>query len=162
MPNHPSYPPPPYPSASIPPGWYAQPPVPGPPAPPAPPATAPRSSALLVTSLVLAAAALAGVLGVVVWLAAGGTPGGAGGGGWAPLTGQVAARGGTLSGEDLATAVRQRIRDDGGSPTRMTCPDTARVAQNVTTVCHGVIDEDDWAVVVFFEDTSGNYTLLPV
>ena len=124
------------------------------------PQPAPTRSRLPVTATVLAAAALAGVLGVIVWLVAVGAPlpGEASGG---PLTGQVAVRGTTLSGEDLASAVRQRIRDDGGDPSRMSCPDTAAVRQGVTTVCHGVIDEDDWAIVVFFEDSSGNYTLLP-
>ena len=124
------------------------------------PQPVPTRSGLPVTATVLAAAALAGVLGVIVWLVAVGAPlPGEGNGG--PLTGQVAVRRTTLSGEDLASAVRQRIRDDGGDPSQMTCPDTPAVYQGVTTVCHGVIDEDDWAIVVFFEDSSGNYTLLP-
>lgn len=122
---------------------------------PLPPAPSPRSG-LAVTSLVLAAAALLGVLGIIAWLAA------AGGSAGAPLTGQVAVRSGTLPGGDLAAAVQQRIRDDGGNPWRISCPDTAAVSQNVTTVCHGRIDGEDWAIIVFFEDTSGSYTLLPV
>ena len=161
-----SCPPAPYgsPSSS---GWsYASHPATAQPSSSAPAATAlvpppVGGRGLLITSIVLASAALAAVLGVVVWLAATGGPLGDGGG-YAPLTGQVAPRGGAVSGEDLAAVVRQRIRDDGGSPTRMNCPDTPTVAHSTTTVCHGVIDEDDWAVVVFFEDSSGNYTLLPI
>jgi hypothetical protein len=41
-------------------------------------------------------------------------------------------------------------------------PDTPSVAQNVTTVCHGMISGSAYAVVVFFEDASGRFTLLPV
>jgi hypothetical protein len=154
-----------------PPGWASPTPMPANPTPmgayptPGPgaafvPQPVPTRSGLPVTATVLAATALAGVLGVIVWLIAVGAPlPGDGPGG--PLTGQVAVRGTTLSGADLASAVRQRIRDDGGDPSQMTCPDTPAVYQGVTTVCHGVIDEDDWAIVVFFEDSSGNYTLLP-
>jgi hypothetical protein len=134
-------------------------PAPGP-GPAFVPQPAPTRSRLPVVATVLAATALAAVFGVIVWLISAGPPlpGGDFGG---PLTGQVAVRGTTLPGADLASEVRQRIRDDGGDPSEMTCPDTPAVRQGVTTVCHGVIDEDDWAIVVFFEDSSGNYTLLP-
>lgn len=120
----------------------------------------PGRSRLLVASIILSSAALVGVLGIVIWLIAVGAPGAGGGG---PLTSSVnVPAGGRLLGDDLAASLQQRIRADGGDPTRTTCPDTARVDQNVTTVCHGSIDGEDWALVVFFEDTAGSYTLQPV
>jgi len=130
--------------------------------PGSPGSSPPTGSRLLVASLVIALVALLGVLAVVGWLVAvGPSPSGSGSAG--PLTGSVAVpAGGRLSGDDLASSVRQRIQADGGSPSRMTCPDTTAVAQNVTTVCHGVIDDEDWAVLVFFESTAGAYTALPV
>jgi hypothetical protein len=110
----------------------------------------------------MASAALIGVLSVIVWLVSVG-PSLPGSGGAGPLTGSVAVpAGGQLTGDALASSVRQRIQADGGNPSRMTCPDTNTVAQNVTTVCHGVIDDEDWAVVIFFESSGGAYTMLPV
>ena len=31
--------------------------------------------------------------------------------------------------------------------------------KGVVSVCHGTVDDEDWAVVVFFEDNDGRYTL---
>lgn len=154
----PSFQPAPPPSA----GWAAAPPhVPLPPAgttfAPTPP---PRTSGLAVVAVVLAALALVGVVVTALWTGLG--EGGDDDYGYGPLTGQLAVRDGGVPGVDLAAAVRSEVEGDGGYVTRMNCPDTPRVAQNVTTVCHGVVDESDWAMVVFFEDTGGSYTVLPV
>ncbi|WP_460628369.1 hypothetical protein [Intrasporangium mesophilum] len=76
-----------------------------------------------------------------------------------PLTGTVpVAAGKSLPGDDLANAVEQRL-DDGSSDITMDCPKTRKVAQGVVTVCHGQIDDEDWAVVVYFEDELGTFTL---
>jgi hypothetical protein len=81
-----------------------------------------------------------------------------------PLTGQLsqAPAGAALSGADLAAAVSGRIQQDGGDVSRMSCPDTAGVAQGVVTVCHGVISGSDYAIVVYFEDKQGRFTLEPL
>jgi hypothetical protein len=85
--------------------------------------------------------------------------GGSGAGG--PLTGQLsrAPSGDALPGATLATDVSHRIISDGGDVTRMDCPDTARVAQGIVTVCHGAISGSDYAVVVYLEDRDGRFTL---
>ena len=44
----------------------------------------------------------------------------------------------------------------------MDCPDTRKVGQGVVTVCHGQIEGDDWAVIVYFEDELGSFTLNPL
>lgn len=155
------------------PGWAAAPPhlpiLPPPPHVPTPP-PAPGSGwafALGVIAVVLAAVAAIGVFGVVVWLNAGGSATADGdedesSWAWGPITGQVTVSDAALSGDALATTLRQVIRDDGGTTSDLRCPDTTAVRQNVTTVCHGVVDETDWALVVFFEDADGHFTLLPL
>ena len=120
------------------------------------------SRGLTVVAVVLASLALLGVLllGVVLvgFLGADG-----GGGGSGPLRGTIApATGARLTGQALADEVSARIRDDGGDPAGITCPDTPKVAQDVTTVCHGSDLGADSAFVVFFEDAKGSYTLLEV
>lgn len=119
---------------------------------------------LAVVAVVLASLALLGVLLLGVGLAgfAGLTDDG-GGGGYGPLRGTIAPTTGTrLAGQALADEVSAKIRDDGGEPEGITCPDTAKVAQDVTTVCHGSDLGEDSAFVVFFEDAKGSYTLLEV
>ena len=64
------------------------------------------------------------------------------------------------------TVARRRDRAPGhrrgGVPEGISCPSTPKVAQDVTTVCHGDVDGEEWAFVVFFEDAEGHYTLLEV
>ena len=157
-----------------PPGYGpSSPPGYGPPAYPAPvsappgyapaPASPVRTSGLVVAAFVLATTALLGMLGMVVWLVgSGGDLGGGDDGSTSPLRGTVpVAVSGAVSGPALAEEVRRRIREDGGDPTQLSCPDTARVAQGITTVCHGVIDSEDWNLAVFFESAAGAYSLLP-
>nr|WP_269778579.1 DUF4333 domain-containing protein [Microlunatus antarcticus] len=67
-----------------------------------------------------------------------------------------------MDGPALAAEIARQVRDEGGDPENVTCPATAQVAQDVTTVCHGDVDGDEYAFVVFFEDAKGDYTLLPI
>lgn len=114
--------------------------------------------------MVLAALALVGTVVTALWFGGSGVEGSDDGGydGWGPLTGQVAVVDGALPGDDLARALRRAVEVDGGVVGRMSCPDTATVGQDVTTVCHAVVDEYEWAMVVFFEDDDGRYTVLPL
>jgi hypothetical protein len=124
---------------------------------------------LAITALVLSVIALLGVLSVAVLLGMGAYamsgPAGDGGGGndW-PLTGQLSAStaGGPVPGDTLAEDVSDRLAQDFGDVSRMDCPPTPGVGQNVVTLCHGVIDSSDYAIVVFFEDDDGHFTLLPI
>lgn len=118
-----------------------------------------RSNALAVAALVVAIIALLGVVVVGIMLAVT-TLGGAG----EPLTGRVSgvSAGSPLTGATLAGAVTTRIHDDGGHVDQITCPDLKTVAQGTVTVCHATIDGGNWAVVVFFEDAQGTYTLNPI
>lgn len=137
----------------------------GPPPPPWYPA--PRHNAALpalpgqhhphwvsILSLILSGLALIGVLGVAVWLTLGDTVP-------ATLTGQVRANASNdpLSGQDLQAAVRDVLERDGGVVTILTCPDTPRIGQGVVSVCHGTMDGDAWAFVVYLEDDQGHFTL---
>ena len=112
-------------------------------------------------SLVISLVALAAVLGLAIGLAVSGAFSGAGQG---PLTGQLQdlSPGSTVRGADLETELTALIREDGGEVTEMRCPDVPNVGQGVVTVCHGSISGDPWAVVVFFEDSQGRFTLQPV
>jgi hypothetical protein len=84
--------------------------------------------------------------------------------GGGPLTGGVPnlAAGAALRGSVLSAAVTDRIHIDGGDVSDMACPDTPSVDQGVVTVCHGWIDDEKWAVVVYFEDADGTFTLEPI
>jgi|GEM_PF-2412652 len=149
-------PPPPQPPAQ----WYQG----FPPAPAQPPVPdTGRGRGLAITAVVLSALALLGVLVLAVVVLANQAPAeqdpGSG-----PLTGQLAAspHGGAVTGDTLAEAVTARITQDGGEVSRMDCPATAKAGQGIVTVCHGVISQSDWAVVVYFEDKDGRFTLEPL
>lgn len=146
--------PPPPPGASS--QWY-----PALPPPPAPTAHAGRG--LAITALVLSAVALLGVLAVAVGLMFAMAPADDGFSS-GPLTGQLSTstHGGGVTGDTLAEAVGDRITQDGGDVSRMDCPETPKVGQGIVTVCHGVISMSDWAVVVYFEDEEGRFTLEPL
>lgn len=123
---------------------------------------------LAITALVLSVIALLGVLAssalvVGFGMFAMSEPDGAGGSGW-PLTGQLSASaaGSPLTGDTLAKVISARLNQDFGDVSRMDCPGTPKVGQGVVTVCRGVINSSDYAVVVFFEDQDGHFTLLPV
>jgi hypothetical protein len=138
-------------------GWYAM-PAPVPPVPG-------RGRGLAITSLVLSALALLGVIAVAVLVMVRTDPNNAGpAGSSGPLTGQLAAStsGGPVAGTQLAHAVSTRINQDGGNVTLMNCPDTAKVGQGVVTVCHGVVGSSEYAIVVYFEDQDGRFTLGPL
>ena len=119
------------------------------------------TSPLALISLIISIVALAGVLGLAAWLAVSGAFFGPGQG---PLTGQLQrlSSGSAVRGADLETELTALIGDDGGEVTDMRCPDTPSVGQGVVTVCHGSISGDPWAVIVFFEDSAGRFTLQPV
>lgn len=132
------------------------------PAMPPPPVRPDRGSPskLAIVSLVLSSLALIGVILMLV-LFLGGGPGDGG-----PLTGKLTGKLATttagLRGADLEDVVTNRITDDGGDVETMRCPDVASVAQGVVAVCHGSISGDQWAVIVYFEDAQGHYTLDPI
>jgi hypothetical protein len=131
-------------------------------APPPMPSTG-GGRGLAITAVVLSAIALLGVLAVAAWVLVATAPAdedvSTG-----PLTGQLAAssHGGRVTGDTLAEAVSARITQDGGEVSRMDCPETAKVDQGIVTVCHGVISMSDWAVIVYFEDRDGRFTLEPL
>lgn len=120
----------------------------------------PSRSPLALIGLIISLVALAGVLGLAAWLAVSGVLSDPG---QAPLTGQLqGSSGSTVRGADLEAEITSVIRADGGEVTEMRCPDTPSIAQGVVTVCHGSISGDPWAIVVFFEDSEGRFTLAPV
>jgi hypothetical protein len=112
-----------------------------------------------VAALIVAIVALLGVLGVGAFAVV--TVLGSGGG---PLTGRLPAvtPGAPLPGTALEKEVSARVGEDGGQVGRVTCPETRTIAQGAVTVCHASVDGADWAIVVFFEDAQGTYTLSPV
>jgi hypothetical protein len=139
------------------------PPAPGAAVQAPPPAIPGRASnayrGLTIAAFVLSVISFLGVLGICAFIALGV----AGGEGMVPLTGEVTvAAGQPLPGEDLAHAIEQRIIDDGAVDVALECPDTPKVDQGVVTVCHGDIDGGEWAVIVYFEDELGTYTLNPI
>lgn len=83
--------------------------------------------------------------------------------GYGPVRGTIAPDKGTaLAGAALAAEVTTKVTDDCGEPESIVCPATEKVAQDVTTVCHGTDLGEDATFVVFFEDASGDYTLLEI
>jgi hypothetical protein len=120
--------------------------------PPMPDQNRPHWTSVL--SLILSAMALIGVLGITVWVTMGESVS-------ATLTGQVRADASNdpVSGQDLQAAVRDVLERDGADVSILTCPDTPQLKQGVVSVCHGTMDGDSWAFVVFVEDTQGHFTL---
>ncbi len=81
----------------------------------------------------------------------------------APLSGQLdPAPAGALRGATLADDLSEVIGDDGGEVSDLRCPDTPSVRQGVVTLCHGTISGSAWAIAVFFEDSHGRFTALPM
>jgi hypothetical protein len=117
---------------------------------------------LAITSLILSALVLLGVIALAAWLLIARPLGDTGSS--RPLTGQLSqpVAQGALAGGDLSKAVSARIDQDGGDVSRMDCPDTPRVIQGAVTVCHGVVSGSDYAIVVYFEDEQGHFTLNPL
>ena len=119
---------------------------------------------LAIAGVVLGGLALLGVLLLGVFALVVTFAGDEGGGGYyGPMRGTVApVKGSPLTGSALAEEVTRKVRDDGGLPEGVSCPATLKVAQDVTTVCHGTDDGEDSSFVVFFEDAQGDYTLLEI
>lgn len=131
----------------------------------APYPAAPRQiqpSGLAIASLVISIVALLTAVVVAGWLFLSGAP--LPGDSQEPLTGTLPAVDSTggVSGVALADEVTDRIREDGGDPTIVTCPSTPKVAQGVVTLCHARIDGMKWVAIVYFEDQQGRYTLMPI
>jgi hypothetical protein len=123
-------------------------------------AAAPRGG-LAVVGIVLAGLALVLALVALVvgaFLALASDPGGGYGlrGTITPMNGRA------LTGPALAAEIATKVSEDGGEPEGITCPATAKVAQDVTTVCHGSDYGTSSTFVVFFEDARGAYTLLEI
>lgn len=139
------------------------------PYPPVPYARSPYGAAkssrpglvIAVISLIVSGLALLAVFGMGVFMFGG--PAGPGGpaGTMAPLTGKVpsVSPSTSLLGERLSSEISVRLEDDGWIVDEVKCPTTPKVAQGVVSVCHATMDEGDWAVVVYFEDDQGTYTL---
>ncbi len=130
-------------------------------------APAPAGRGLAITGVVLGGLALLGMLlvGLLVvafaFVGAGEDEGGSCT--YAPVRGTIApVTGNALTGTALAAEVTSKITDDCGEPEGVACPATAKVAKDVTTVCHGTDYGEDSAFVVFFEDDLGSYTLLEI
>lgn len=149
------------------PAAYAPPAYVPPPVGAGPETPAPAGRRLAVTGVVLGGLALLGVvlLGVFALTSTflGSPDDGSGSGGWEPTRGTIGPNAGAgLGGAELAGEIGRQVRDQGGDPEGLLCPATPKVAQDVTTVCHGDVDGDEYAFVVFFEDAAGTYTLLEI
>ena len=119
-----------------------------------------------IISLIASGLALLGVIGLATWVLAG-QPGALPAGfpsdfgpPPAPLTGQLqVAAGGQASAADLTEEIRERLEEDGWLVEDMQCPQVSGVGQGTVSVCHSTMDDGEWAVIVFFEDAKGTYTL---
>jgi hypothetical protein len=116
---------------------------------------------LAVVAVILGAMAL--VVAVVALVVGGMSALGGGAGGGYGLRGTIApAKGSAVTGPALAAEIATRVTQDGGDPEGITCPATAKVTRDVTTICHGLDWGLDTTFVVFFEDETGSYTLLEI
>ncbi|WP_020574133.1 hypothetical protein [Actinopolymorpha alba] len=79
----------------------------------------------------------------------------------APLRGMVPEppTDGLIRGTDLTRVVTDLVEEDWDETATLRCPDTEKVNQGVVTLCHGTIGGDEWAVIVYFEDARGRFTL---
>jgi hypothetical protein len=145
------------PTPVLPQGGYPVPPVQVHLTTPAGPGRGLAVAAVVLAGLALLVALLALAVGGVAALA------GDSSGGYGQLRGTITpAKGGALTGSALAKEVATKVSEDGGEPEGITCPATAKVAQDVTTVCHGSDYGENSTFVVFFEDGKGAYTLLEI
>lgn len=132
----------------------------------APPAPDTGRLRLPVVSLIVAAAALVAVLVLAVvgfaamFALAADVEDSSSGGGSIPVTGQLdQAPTGPLTGAVLVGELTATLKDGGSTVKDLRCPDTPSVRQGVVTVCHGTVDDESWALTVFFENTDGAYTV---
>ena len=114
-----------------------------------------QRNGLAVAAVVMAGLSLLGVLGLGVAMLVGSEMGPS----WA-LQGEVQPVNGQTAGDALERELRSLMQDDGSSVEKLTCPDSAPVAQGEVAVCHGSVDDWDWTGVVHFEDDAGTFTLL--
>ncbi len=121
-----------------------------------------------VISLIASSLALLGVIGLFVWTFTGGAanlppglPSEDFGPPPAPLTGQLSEvpNGRQIAAEDLTGEITDRLEEDGWIVEDMRCPQVSGLGQGTVSVCHASLDDGDWAVLVFFEDSKGTYTL---
>jgi hypothetical protein len=116
-----------------------------------------------VISLIASGLALLGVIGLFAWSFSPplGLPPEDFGPAPAPLTGQLPAvpNGRQVPAEDLTDAITKRLEVDGWDVGSMRCPQVTGLGQGTVSVCHATMDGSDWAVIVFFEDAKGTYTL---
>lgn len=120
-----------------------------------------------IISLIASGLALLGVIGLATWVLAG-QPGALPAGvpsdfgpPPAPLTGQLSEvpNGRQVAAADLTAEIRERLEEDGWLVEDMRCPQVTGLAQGTVSVCHSTMDDGEWAVIVFFEDAKGTYTL---
>lgn len=114
-----------------------------------------QRNGLAVAAVVMAGLALLGVLGLGVAMLVGSEMGPS----WT-LQGEVQPVNGQTAGDALERELRSLMEDDGSSVEKLTCPESAPVAQGEVAVCHGSVDDWDWTGVVHFEDDAGTFTLL--
>lgn len=117
-----------------------------------------------IISLIASSLALLGVIGLFAWTFTSspmGLPPDDFGPPPAPLTGQLSSvpNGGQVTAADLTGEIADRLEKDGWLVEDMRCPQVTGLAQGTVSVCHATLDDGDWAVIIFFEDSKGTYTL---
>lgn len=118
----------------------------------------PRSNGLAITAIVLSTCALIGVLlvgavGAVMFFAGGSFD-------TYTLKGHAETSQGQVAERDLELAVREAIEEDGGSVSKLECPQNAKAGSGLSVMCDATIDDVGWVAVVVFENDQGEFALL--
>lgn len=137
---------------------------------PEPPATSPWTPAtgpgdrapqqgkgLAITAIVLSVLALLGVvlvvaLGALMYFAGSGYDN-------YTLYGRAEASQGQVAHNELELAIRKAIEDDGGTPSKVECPETSTAGPGLSVMCDTTIDDAGWVAVVVFANDQGEFAL---
>jgi len=66
---------------------------------------------------------------------------------------------GQIAQSDLEQAIREAVEEDGGTVSKLECPEIAKAESGLSAVCDATIDDVGWVAVVVFESDQGEFAL---
>ncbi|MEO7422634.1 MAG: hypothetical protein ABIU87_09600 [Ornithinibacter sp.] len=60
---------------------------------------------------------------------------------------------------DLEQAIREAVVEDGGTVSKLKCPEIVQAGSGLSAVCDATIDDVGWVALVVFDSYQGEFTL---
>lgn len=109
-------------------------------------------TAIVLSTIALLGLVVMGVLGSFMFFAATGFDS-------YTLQGHAETSQGQVAHNELEPAIRKAIEDDGGTPSKVECPETSNVGPGLSVMCDTTIDDYGWVAVVVFTNDQGDFAL---